>query len=314
MDKKQENLNKRDELVNKLANNIVDSATDIVKTEHAQKDINIIKEDIVDKLRFETSILLNEVVTKISPSKTIAEITKKTERSFERFGKNFRAQHMLMFVSVIILIITGMPLKFPEYNLSKFIIITLLGGLENSTLIHRIGAVGLIIVGVWHLVYTVFSRFGRRDFILMIPKPQDIKDFFHTLLYFFGKKSSGPKFGRFSFIEKFDYWAVYWGMVIMIGSGLIMWFKELFPKVIFDIGREAHSDEGLLATLAIIVWHFYNVHFNPEVFPMSWVWWHGNLTESEMKHHHALEYAEIIKKESEKIIETEKLKSASEIE
>jgi cytochrome b subunit of formate dehydrogenase len=145
----------------------------------------------------------------------------------------------------------------------------------------------------------------------MIPMPQDIKDFFNTLMYFFGKRSSGPKFGRFSFIEKFDYWAVYWGMVIMIGSGLIMWFKELFPKVVFDIGREAHSDEGLLATLAIVIWHFYNVHFNPEAFPMSWVWWHGNLTESEMKHHHALEYAEILKIESQEIIESEKSKSAS---
>lgn len=314
MDKKQENLNKRDELVNNLANNIVDSATDIVKTDFDKKEINVIKEDIVDKLRFEASILLNEVVTKISPSKSIAEITKEPERNFERFGKNFRAQHMLMFVSVIILIITGMPLKFPEYGLSKFIIITLLSGLDNSTLIHRVGAVGLIIVGVWHLIYTVFSKFGRRDFMLMLPRPQDIKDFFYTLLYFFGKRSSGPKFGRFSFIEKFDYWAVYWGMVIMIGSGLIMWFKELFSKVIFDIGREAHSDEGLLATLAIIVWHFYNVHFNPEVFPMSWVWWHGNLTESEMKHHHALEYAEILKKESQEIIASEKLKSATENE
>jgi len=87
-------------------------------------------------------------------------------------------------------------------------------------------------------------------------------------------------------------------MIIMIGSGLIMWFKEMFPKYAFDISREAHSDEGLLATLAIVVWHFYNVHFNPGVFPMSWTWWHGRLTESEMKHHHALEYAAIIEKES----------------
>ncbi len=78
---------------------------------------------------------------------------------------------------------------------------------------------------------------------------------------------------------------------------MILWFKEMFNKGLFDIAREAHSDEGLLATLAIIVWHFYNVHFNPEVFPMSWVWWNGKLTESQMKHHHPLEYAEIINAE-----------------
>ena len=245
-------------------------------------------------------MLLNEAVTKFSAGRAVAE--EPAERTFERFGKNFRAQHMLMIVSVITLIITGMPLKFPEFGISKFIVLTIFGGLENSTLIHRIGAVGLIIVGVWHLGYTFFSRVGWRDFLLMIPRPQDLKDAVRTIKYYIGKKPSGARFGRFSFIEKFDYWAVYWGMVIMIGSGIIMWFKELFPKFLFDIGREAHSDEGLLATLAIVIWHFYNVHFNPEVFPMSWAWWHGNLTETEMKHHHPLEYAEIIAEEGEAII------------
>jgi cytochrome b subunit of formate dehydrogenase len=131
----------------------------------------------------------------------------------------------------------------------------------------------------------------------MIPRPTDAQHAFHTVMYYLGKRPTGPKFGRFSFIEKFDYWAVYWGMVIMIGSGLILWFKEQFPKELFDIAREAHSDEGLLATLAIIIWHFYNVHLNPDVFPMSWVWLKGTLTESEMKHHHPLEYAEIIESE-----------------
>lgn len=303
MDKKQRNLNRRDELVKNLADNIVDSATDIVKPVENREELKEVSEDIRGKLHFEASVLLNEVVTKLSPKKSLIEITKIPQRTFQRFNINFRAQHILMFISVIILIITGMPLKFPEYGLAKFVIVTMMGGLENSTLIHRIGAVGLIIVGVWHCIYIIFFRDGRRDFFLMIPKSQDFKDFFNTLKFFFGRKASGPKFGRFSFIEKFDYWAVYWGMVIMIGSGLIMWFKELFPKSVFDIGREAHSDEGLLATLAIVVWHFYNVHFNPEAFPMSWVWWHGQLTEKEMKHHHALEYAQIVKGESKDIID-----------
>ncbi|MBI4737788.1 MAG: hypothetical protein HY766_17285, partial [candidate division NC10 bacterium] len=89
-------------------------------------------------------------------------------------------------------------------------------------------------------------------------------------------------------------WAVYWGMVIMIGSGLILWFLEtslrFLPKFAADIAREAHSDEGLLATLAIIIWHFYNVHLNPERFPMNWTWWTGTVSEEEMQVHHPLEY------------------------
>ncbi len=300
---KKQNMDQRDSLISSLTENIVSSAVDIVKNGEDTKELKRITVNVKERLNFEASVLLNETVTKLSPAATISKLTEEPERMFQRFGVNFRAQHILMFVSCIILIITGIPLKFPTYAISKFVIIDLFGGIQNSTLVHRIGAVGLIIVGVWHLIFTIFTRVGRRDFFLMIPRPRDIIDAFETIMYYIGRRSHGPKFGRFSFIEKFDYWAVYWGMVIMIGSGLILWFKEFFSKWVFDIGREAHSDEGLLATLAIVVWHFYNVHFNPESFPMSWAWWHGNLTESEMKHHHALEYAEIIETESKKIID-----------
>lgn len=298
---KKRNMDQRDALIDSLTKNIVNSVKHIIDPANGKDELKKLTKDIKERLSFETSVLLNESVTKLSPATSLKKV-EEPQRLFERFGKNFLYQHMLMFISVIILIVSGIPLKFPTFDISKFIIVDLMGGIQNSTLIHRIGAVGLIIVSTWHFIYIIISKVGRRDFFLMIPRPRDIIDFFATMKYFIGKSSHGPKFGRFSFIEKFDYWAVYWGMVIMIGSGLILWFKELFPKYIFDIGREAHSDEGLLATLAIVVWHFYNVHFNPEVFPMSWVWWHGNLTEKEMKHHHPLEYAEIIKADSKKII------------
>ena len=289
--------NRREKLIEDLTSNIVDTATPLIDPGTADEAISRSREEISERLRFEASVALNEIVTRYSrQSAALADIGK-PERLFERFGMNFRLQHALMIVSVITLILTGIPLKFPEFDISKFIIIDMLGGLKNSTLIHRVAAVGLIIVGTWHLGYTFFSRTGWRDFILMIPGPRDARDMFQTISYFLGKRASGPKFGRFSFIEKFDYWAVYWGMVIMIGSGSIMWFKEYFPKLWFDIAREAHSDEGLLATLAILIWHFYNAHLNPDVFPMNPVFLHGKLTESEMKHHHPLEYAEIIEKE-----------------
>jgi len=298
-DKLKNALTERGEIIGSLARNIVGAAIDIVKTPPESKELDTAQNEIRERLNFESNVALNELVTRFGGRTPAIK-----ERTFIRFGKNFRAQHMLMIVSVIVLIITGMPLKFPEYGISKFIVINLLGGLDNSTLIHRVGAAGLIIVGFWHLFYSALSRVGRRDFMLMIPTPRDIVDFIKTIGYYLGRRNSGPKMGRFTFIEKFDYWAVYWGMVIMIGSGSIMWFKEIFPKELFDIAREAHSDEGLLATLAIVIWHFYNVHFNPEVFTMSWVWWHGTLTESEMKHHHPLEYAQIIENESREIAQS----------
>ncbi len=216
-------------------------------------------------------------------------------REFERFSWNFRTQHMILLASCLILILTGLPLKFHEARLSQ-LFFDLVGGVQMSTLIHRIGAVGLIAVGAYHLLFLVAFREGRRDFWELLPRPKDAKDFWQMLRYFLGKTDVKPRFGRFSYVEKFDYWAVYWGMVIMIGSGLILWYLETFlqylPKFAADIAREAHSDEGLLATLAIIIWHFYNVHLNPENFPMNWTMFTGKISEMEMRRHHPLEYEE----------------------
>lgn len=298
----------RRQLVDELTKAIVDSAQPLIDPATKPDELREVSEQINERLQFESNVALSEIVTRFSPKKIREKVETGIERMYVRFGKNFRAQHMLMFCSVVLLILTGIPLKFPDYALSRFIIIHIFGGLPGSTLVHRIAATGLITVGAWHLGYIALSKMGRHDFWLMIPRPQDIKDFIRTVMFFVGRRASGPKFGRFSFIEKFDYWAVYWGMVVMIGSGLILWFKEMFPKGLFDIAREAHSDEGLLATLAIIIWHFYNVHFNPDVFPMSWVWWHGKLSESEMKHHHPLEYADIINAERESITASETAK------
>ena len=147
----------RNSLINDLTENIFNTASDIVTIDIEEEVKKKISTDIKERLQFETSVLLNEAVTKISPISPL-EKEEKEARKFQRFGKNFLYQHMLMFVSVIILIITGIPLKFPTFDLSKFIIIDLFGGLNNSTFVHRVGAVGLIIVSFWHLVYIIFRN------------------------------------------------------------------------------------------------------------------------------------------------------------
>jgi cytochrome b subunit of formate dehydrogenase len=225
---------------------------------------------------------------------------------FERFNRNFRFQHMVMFSSVIILIITGMPIKFPDFILSRFFI-NLWGGINNSTLVHRIGALMLVYFMLHHLVYSIFSRDGRRDFVLLIPMPKDLRDAVQNIRYFLGKAKEKPKFGRFSYIEKFDYWAVYWGCIIMIGSGAFLWGESIvlkyLPKFALDIAHEMHSDEALLATLAIVIWHFYNVHFNPDRFPGTLMWWHGRISEHEIKEEHPLEYEEIMARRAKQAAE-----------
>ena len=215
--------------------------------------------------------------------------------SVERLSLHIRLQHMVLFSSCILLIVTGLPIKFHEAAISAFLI-DIMGGPSVTRILHRIGAIALTFIGVYHIYYCMVFKEGRKTFDLLIPKVQDAKDALHQIGYFLGIKKDRPLFGRFSYIEKFDYWAVYWGMVVMITSGYSLWFKDwtinAFGKYVFDIGREAHSDEALLATLAIVIWHFYNVHFNPHKFPGSLTWLNGKITMEEFKEEHPLEYEE----------------------
>ncbi len=225
---------------------------------------------------------------------------------FQRFSLVFRIQHMVLMVSCIILIITGMPLRFP-YSAWAEVFFRLTGGVAASGVIHRVGAVGLIGVGLFHMIYITATKDGRRNFQALLPRLQDVKDVFKNVWYFLGRSKTGAAFGRFSYLEKFDYWAVYWGMVVMITSGLMLWFENhtmsLFPKIFIDVAHEAHSDEALLATLAIVIWHFYNVHFSPDHFPMNWTWLNGKISREKMIHHHPLEYEQIIAEQGQPIVQ-----------
>lgn len=257
-----------------------------------------LQEKLTEKLYSDLSLETKELKKRLRKEAHLAlgkEKAAEKEEMFVRFNKHFLIQHILMASSVIILILTGLPLKFP--NLLGGII-SAIGGIETSRFLHRIGATGLIIAGVYHMFYSIIHKEGRRDFILLLPTKKDILDFFHMIKFFLGKAADKPKFGRFNYVEKFDYWAVYWGCVILIGSGLLLWFENIsmriLPKFVLDIAAEAHSDEAFLAALAIIIWHFYNVHFNPTKFPGSMTWWTGKIPKKEMIEDHYLEYQRIL--------------------
>lgn len=227
--------------------------------------------------------------------------------TFERFPLSERIQHIVLFSTFILLVITGFPLKYPDIEIFNTIFF-LTGGVKGARIIHRIAAVFMILDFLYHNLYIcklIYNgKIGFRDIFLLIPGPRDVKDLIQNFRYFLGFASERPKFDKFSYIEKFDYWAVYWGMFIMAGSGLILWFPEFWSQFIkLDIIRIAyiaHSDEALLAFLAITCWHLYNVHLNPRCFPMNKVWYKGTLTKEEMLDEHPLEYDRLIEKARKK--------------
>ncbi len=267
------------------------------------------KEDLPEAGRAET--------IEKSESKKEVTLEKKEENFFIRFGVNFRFQHIVLLTSTVMLILTGVPLKFPKNGLSQFIFAGF-GGAAGARSVHHFFALGLIFIGIYHLFYTFWAKQGRKDFFALLPNFKDIKDVINQIKYYLGFRKEKVKYGRFSYVEKFDYWAVYWGLIMMIGTGVIMWFfsgkfdpvifgeinlsfgPALITKTVYDIARAMHSDEALLATLVIIGWHFYNVHLNPHKFPMSKVWLNGKVSEKEMIEEHPLEYEKIMRKRKEK--------------
>jgi cytochrome b subunit of formate dehydrogenase len=135
----------------------------------------------------------------------------------------------------------------------------------------------------------------------MLPVRNDITELLGMFKYYFGWSSEKPKLGRFSYIEKAEYWALIWGTIVMAITGFILWFDNTFmgllTKLGWDIARTIHYYEAWLATLAIIVWHFYFVIFNPDSYPLNLAFWKGTLTEEEMADEHPRELEEIKRRE-----------------
>jgi cytochrome b subunit of formate dehydrogenase len=248
---------------------------------------------------------------------------------FLRMNLAERIQHWLLISTFFLLMITGLPLFFYEFKAFKWFFPT-----ERvfyiRGLIHRAAAVVLIANLVWHLFYAAFTARGRNNLKEMTPKIKDFRDAFELLWYnvgltrflyrvgisrkFFNTHpywlfQDPPLFGRYNFIEKFEYWAVGWGSVVMIISGFFMWNVELslrfFPLWAHDIFVIVHSYEAILAFLAVIIWHMYNVHLNPEVFPMSKIWLNGQITGKELRLLHPLEYQKIVTEREKRLPKNE---------
>ncbi len=226
------------------------------------------------------------------------------DEEFVRLTLAERIQHVVLFVSFFTLVLTGIPLLFPDSPLlAKLFFFPSSFWLRG--IVHRIAGVTLMGVGIFQIGYVIASPHGNSDLRKIVPTIDDARDAIGLFVYNLGARDEKPKFGKFNFIEKFEYWALVWGVFIMGITGVLLWFQEasiaLFPIWVLDIIRIVHGFEAILAFLAIIIWHMYNVHLNPEVFPMSKVWIHGKISKEEMLEHHPLEYEAILRERREQL-------------
>jgi cytochrome b subunit of formate dehydrogenase len=221
-------------------------------------------------------------------SKVIAR--RKLQQAFvTRMPLRFRIQHAALLTSFFMLVLTGFALKFPDSWFASMLTL----GEHMRGLLHRIAAVVLIAVSLYHVFDIAITRAGRQLARDLFPTLDDIRGAWQNLSYYLGLTSQKPEFARFNYAEKAEYWALVWGMFVMAGTGIMLWAKVIvgnhLPRWWLDVATAIHLYEAILATLAIVVWHFYQVFFDPDVYPMNWAWWDGKMTLHHYREEHGLD-------------------------
>jgi cytochrome b subunit of formate dehydrogenase len=215
-----------------------------------------------------------------------------------RFGRVERILHGVLMASFLGLSLTGLPLLFAERPWAVRLV-GLFGGYGVSGVLHRTFGVLLIACFAVHVGRVLDRLYRRREMGILwgpdslVPQPRDVVEMLQHFRWFLGM-GPRPRFDRFSYWEKFDYWAVFWGMGIIGTSGLMLWFPRVFATVlpgwVFNVAFVVHGEEALLATVFIFTVHFFNGHLRPEKFPMDTVIFTGRVPLDEMKRDRPAEY------------------------
>ena len=211
------------------------------------------------------------------------------KKQVQRMTWNEVWQHFFLMVSFIVLTVTGFSLRFSEAFWVQWLF-GWEGGFPLRGIIHRVAAVIFIMTVLWHIMYLTTQR-GHTFLRDIFPTRRDIDQFFAMMMYNLGIRKEKPGFGRFSYVEKAEYWALVWGSAIMIITGILLWFDNIaihwFPKGFLDVMLVIHYYEAWLAALAILVWHMYSTVFSPHVYPMNPSWFTGKMPEEWYQHEHS---------------------------
>ena len=234
-------------------------------------------------------------------ARTTEALTVPATKYIARFDTKSRVLHIVTMTSFLGLSATGLPLLFSEARWARALA-SVFGGFHSAGLVHRLFGTALLAAVAFHVVDIVWRAFvrGERGIFWgptsMVPQPRDVTDFIKQMRWFFGA-AERPRFEHFTYWEKFDYWAVLWGTLIMGAAGLLLWFPEAASRIVpgwmFNVALFVHGAEATLAIGFIFVIHFFNGHLRPGKFPMDLVIFTGRVSDTELQHERADQYARL---------------------
>jgi len=212
-----------------------------------------------------------------------------------RFSPWARAQHLGVIVLFTLLLVTGLPQKWPGFEASRWLI-DAMGGIFAVRWLHRAAGIAFALLTVAHLAVAVFGVLSRRFAPSMLIERKDFHDAIDNLRYYLGRREEPPRFGRFDYRQKFEYWGLVFGSLVMVATGFVLLYpilvSQLLPAQLIPAAKVMHSYEAMLAMLIVVIWHMYGAHLSPEVFPFDGSIFSGKIDRERMRHEHPLEYEE----------------------
>jgi formate dehydrogenase subunit gamma len=222
-----------------------------------------------------------------------------------RFGTFRILEHQANAITFIVLVVTGLSQKFHTSPLAEWIIMTL-GGIDNARLVHRTAGLIFTFLTVQHIMAASYGVLFRKWRPSMVINLKDFSDAVDNLKYYFGVTEHPAKCDRYDYKQKFEYWGVVVGGLLMIATGLVLWFPTkvfallpVLPGQLVPAAKAAHTNEAMLAILVIVIWHIYNSVFSPEVFPLDTAIFTGKISAERMIHEHPLEYERLMGESTE---------------
>lgn len=216
-----------------------------------------------------------------------------------RFSFWSRFQHAAVILLFGALVVTGLPQKWPYADWSRWII-DALGGIFATRWIHRAAGVTFAVLVAAHLIVAIGGVLTRRMKPSMLIGRKDFQDAIDNLQYYLGRTDAPPRFGRFDYRQKFEYWGLIFGSFVMVGTGFILMYpiamSHVLPAELIPAAKVMHSYEALFAFLIVLIWHMAGAHLSPEAFPMDTSIFTGKIRKDKLRDEHPLEYEDLFGK------------------